>query len=367
MTEPRVHISASPHIHSKHSKSISSIMLWVVIALLPTTIWGIIAFGIKALLVVLVSVVTAVVVEMLCDLLMKRSINSIKDFSAVVTGLLVGLNLSSEVPLYVAIIASAFAIAVCKMVFGGIGQNFINPALGGRAFVMFSFTSLVNQYATPLLLQSKAGADGILLSGSTPLSYFKNLPKTAATPVSSLIDSTYPFTDFAAGVLDIFGINPYYVDAFIGNIGGSIGEVSALFILVGAAILFVKKIITWRIPVMYIGSFFILTWIFGGVPQGAGLFTGDPIWGVLTGGLLLGAFFMATDMVTTPMSNKGHIIFGLGCGFFTFLFRTFASLSEGVCISILLMNVATPLIDKYVNTRVFGTTKKKLLKKKEVA
>ena len=414
MTEPHIHISASPHIHSKKSRSVQTIMLYVIIALLPTTIWGIISFGYKAAIVIVTALLASVLTEFLIDKFLKHNTESIKDLSAVVTGLLIALNLSSEVPLYVPIIASIFAIAVCKMAFGGLGNNFANPAIGGRLFVMFSFASAMTRYATPRFLLSESviyptvsaatsaatsmatsaatsmatsaatsmatsaatsvatsaatgavsaatsvvtsaatsaatavveGAN-VLLSGATPLSYIKSAGAGMGA-LETLERAGYPFTAFAEKVGSALHINPYYVDAFFGNIGGSIGEVSAFLLIIGAIFLLCKKVISYHIPVSYLASFMLLTWITGG----------NPIYGVLTGGIMLACLFMATDMVTTPITHKGQIIFGIGCGFLTYFFRSFASLPEGASIAILMMNVATPLIDKYTRPRVMGHKK----------
>ena len=406
MTEPHIHISASPHIHSKKSRSVQTIMLYVIIALLPTTIWGIISFGYKAAIVIVTALLASVLTEFLIDKFLKHNTESIKDLSAVVTGLLIALNLSSEVPLYVPIIASIFAIAVCKMAFGGLGNNFANPAIGGRLFVMFSFASAMTRYATPRFLLSESviyptvsaatsaatsmatsaatsaatsmatsaatsvatsaatgavsGATSVvtsaatavveganvLLSGATPLSYIKSTGAGMGA-LEALESAGYPFTAFAEKVGSALHINPYYVDAFFGNIGGSIGEVSAFLLIIGAIFLLCKKVISYHIPVSYLASFMLLTWITGG----------NPIYGVLTGGIMLACLFMATDMVTTPITHKGQIIFGIGCGFLTYFFRSFASLPEGASIAILMMNVATPLIDKYTHPRVMGHKK----------
>lgn len=391
MTNSEFYVSASPHIHNKKSRSVQKIMLYVIIALLPTTIWGIIAFGWRAFLVVAVSILSAMLTEFLCDLLLKKP-SSLKDLSAVVTGLLVGLNMSSAVPLYVPIIASVFAIAVCKMTFGGLGQNWINPALGGRVFVMFSFTNAINRYVIPRFLDgvyigesvssaslssaslssasvssasvsSASTMTSSILSGATPLSYIKGLGESGLSVTNALQSADYPVSSFAYKIFEVLHINPYYTDAFIGNIGGTIGEVSALCLIIGAIFLLCTKVITYHIPVSFIASFMIFTWIWGGVPSGLGVFHGDALYGILTGGFLLGALFMATDMVTTPITKKGQVIFGIGCGFFTFLFRYFASLSEGVSIAIILMNMCVPFIDRCTRPRVYGHFKEKKAKK----
>jgi len=281
------------------------------------------------------------------------------DGSAVLTGLLVGMNMPADAALFVPIIASAFAIFVVKWTFGGLGANWVNPALAGRVFVFFSFTSFMNTYRLPRTL---AGVDAI--TSATYLTEIKlNIAeKTVLGLKSSEVLSSlgYPFTSFAGSVSSWFSkvlhinLSPYVVDAFFGNMGGCIGEVSAFLLLVGAAYLFIRKVITWHVPLSFLASFSLLAWLFGGVRNGMGLFSGDVVLQLLSGGMILGAFFMATDMVTSPVTGKGMVIFGLGIGFFTFLLRYFGALPESVSLAIILMNIFVPTIDRYIMPKRFG-------------
>lgn len=332
--------------------STSSIMLSVACALTPAWIWGVWVFGVRALLVMLVSIASAVLTEYLLGLVSKE--NTINDGSALVTGMLIGMNMSPSVPLFIPVLASVFAIAVVKWTFGGLGANWANPAIAGRVFVFFSFTSAMSSFQLPKTLAS--GAD--LVSTATPLSLIKTATVSGSYAGMGTLDilaaQNYPVTEFARNLSRITGINAYNIDAFFGNISGCIGEVSTLLLLAGGIYLLCRKIITWHIPVVYLGSFAILTWIFGGVPNGAGFFRGEVLSALLRGGIVLGAFFMATDYVTTPVTRKGMVIFALGCGFFNFLFRTFGSLPEAASVAILLMNIVTPTIDRFVKPKLFG-------------
>ncbi len=307
-------VSSTPHI--KSNVKTANIMFDVVLALLPATFVGMFYFGLSAIMVILLSVGSAVLFEYLFQKLTNRPI-TVSDMSAVVTGLLLALNLPASVPFYVPIIGSFVAIIIIKQIFGGIGQNFMNPALGARAFLMASYP--------------------------TSMTTFKVDAVASATPLSAIKEG--------AGMIP----NPTdYMNAFMGNIGGCIGEVSALAILLGALYLFYRKIITWHIPVSYLGTAFVLFFIFGR----DGLFTGYPIYELLLGGILLGAFFMATDYSSSPITAKGKIIFGVGCGLLTVIIRLYGGYPEGVSYSILLMNLTVPLIDKFTKPRVFGTVKK---------
>lgn len=563
-------VSVSPHIHTNNS--IQKSMLLVSAALLPAAAWGVYSFGLRALLVLLVSIISCVLTEFLLGLINKEK--TISDGSALVTGLLIGMNMPSTVPFYVPIIASVFAIAVVKWTFGGLGCNWMNPALAGRVFVFFSFTTLMSTFALPHALETnyvlpgrevatiEAPADSVsaatlttaesngkggmviiankfiqvdfpegftqsdisswadaviakyptIFNGYTCFfnsngilefeapskindlyhvglisiirtelaNYIDNIAVdsvSAATKVSGtkfradgfdgsitianrFITVTYPdkfdqeamaawadsviakypdilggakhfagatyyefelpekindnlhdlinsvlssevsafivenssvdtvssatmlsanktalvggakgnmesvlssvnvpVTQYAADFSAKTGISPYTIDAFLGNQGGCIGEVSALLLIVGGIFLIAAGVITWHIPVVYIGSFAILSFIFGGIPAGNGLFHGEILTPIFTGGLMLGAFFMATDWVTTPTTTLGQVIFAIGCGFFTFLFRYFGSLPEGTSLAIILMNIVTPTIDRYIKPKKFGFVK----------
>lgn len=366
MNQPSRTVSTSPHIHA--NSGTAPIMWSVSAALAPAALWGVYVFGWRALLVLLISITSAVLVEyLLCRIDGK---NTIADGSAFLTGLLVGMNMPPAIPLFIPVVASAFAIFVVKWSFGGLGANWMNPALGGRVFVFFSFTSAMSTFSTPRTLVdalplSVSGASKVAdaVSSATPL----GLIKTAVGSGSGagletwriLAQEGYPATRFAQGISDALGkaVSPYTIDSFFGNVAGCIGEVSTILLLVGAIYLLCKKIITWQIPVSYLGSFALFVWVFGGIRSGLGLFHGEALSALVSGGLILGAFFMATDMVTSPTTGKGQIIFGIGCGFFTFLFRYFGSLPEAVSLAILLMNIVNPTIERYVLPKRFGAIK----------
>ncbi len=311
--ESKFTVSSTPHIRSNDSTS--KIMRDVVIALLPATLAGIFYFGLEALTVVFVSIISAVLFEYGFQRIAKKDI-TIGDYSAVVTGLLLALNLPSSVPLYVPIVGSFVAIVIIKQLFGGVGQNFMNPALGARAFLMASYP--------------------------TAMATFKVDSVASATPLTLLKEGTAYIPS-----------PEQYANAFMGNIGGCIGEVSAIALLAGGIYLLARKVITWHIPVAYLGTASVLFYVFGR----NGLFTGVPLYELILGGILLGAFFMATDYSSSPITSKGKIIFGVGCGVLTVVIRIYGGYPEGVSYSILLMNLTVPLIDKYTRPRVFGTGK----------
>jgi electron transport complex protein RnfD len=304
-------LSSSPHVRSVETTG--RIMRDVIIALLPATVLGVIFFGLNALWVVLVSTAVAVGTEALLQALMHKKI-TISDGSAAVTGLLLALNLPPSVPLYIPVVGSVFAIAIVKQCFGGIGYNFINPALAARAFLMVSWPTAMTSWTMP--------ADAV--SSATPLAAIK-----------------------VAGA----GIPSPYLDMFLGNVGGCIGETSALALIIGGLYLIVRRVIDPRIPLVYIATVALFTWVAG--PDG--LFTGNVLYHVLAGGLMLGAIFMATDYTTSPMSGNGKIVFALGCGVLTSVIRLWGGYPEGVSYSILLMNLVVPLIDRAFKPRRFGS------------
>ncbi|MCF0238813.1 MAG: RnfABCDGE type electron transport complex subunit D [Sphaerochaetaceae bacterium] len=346
-------VSSSPHIHS--GASTQNIMFSVALALTPACLWGVYAFGLRALVVLLVSIGTSLLVEYLLGKVSKEY--TLWDGSALVTGMLIGMNMSPSIPLFIPIIASAFAIAVCKWTFGGLGANWANPAIGGRVFVFFSFTSAMSSFTMP---RSLVIADAT--SSATPLSLVKTIVSSGealgSTSLDILSKEAYPMSSFAQKISSALGISGYNIDAFIGNIPGCIGEVSSLLLIAGGIYLLCRKIITWHIPVSFIGTWALLTWVFGGIPNGNGAFHGEVISNLLRGGLILGALFMATDMVTSPITYKGMVIFGAGCGFFTFLFRSFGSLPEATSVAILLMNIVVPTIDRFCIPKKFGESVK---------
>lgn len=305
-------LSSSPHIRASHT--INSVMRDVVIALLPATIAGIYFFKMAAVKVILVAVLAAVATEYVCQKLKKAPV-TINDWSAVVTGLLLALNLPASAPWWLPLIGSIFAIAIVKQSFGGLGHNFMNPALAARAMLVASWPVEMTAWVTP-------GADAV--ATATPLGIIKE------------------------GTGDVL---PSLMDVLVGNVAGCIGETSVILLVLGGLYLLYKGVIDIKIPAVYIGTVAVLTLIFG-----KGDFTGM-IYQVCAGGLMIGAFFMATDYASSPCTPKGQIIFAFGCGLLTTIIRFFGGYPEGVSYSILIMNVAAPLIEKYTSPRVFGGAK----------
>lgn len=301
-------VSSSPHIRS--SATTQKIMIDVAIALVPAGAFGIYRFGIKALILMIVCIAGCILTEYLYEIILKKPV-TISDCSALVTGMLLAYNLPAAFPVWMALIGSIFAILVVKMVFGGLGQNFMNPALGGRCFLVASFGSFMNNF-------SAYAPDAV--SSATPLSGLKN--------------------GEAVNVLDMF----------IGNINGTIGEISALAILIGAAYLLIKRVISIRIPLSYIASFTLFVILFGGKGLDAEYICAQ----LCGGGLMLGAFFMATDYVTSPITVKGQWLFGIFIGIMTGIFRVFGSSAEGVSYAIILGNLLVPLIERVTLPKAFG-------------
>jgi len=309
--ENKLLVSSSPHIRS--NESVKRIMLDVVIALTPAIIGSVYLFGLNALKLILISVVSSVLSEALIQKLFKRPI-TITDFSAAITGILIAFNLPASAPWWLPVIGSAFAIIVVKQLFGGLGANFMNPALAARAMLMTSW---------PVHMTNYTGTRPDVVTSATPLSIMK----------------------YGTGAE-----LPTLRDMFIGNIPGVIGETSALLLLIGAAYLIIRKVIDWKIPVFYIGTTFIMLLLLGVEPK---LLP----YHILGGGLILGAFYMATDYSSSPVTPLGRIIFAVGAGVLTAIIRIKGAYPEGVSYSILLMNVATPLIEKFTKPRVFGKVK----------
>ncbi len=351
-------IKPAPQIH--HRDSTARIMWTVVLCLAPAGLWGIYVFGPRVLAVLGVSILAAV----LAEYVMARALGketTIGDGSAFLTGLLIGFNLPPSIPYYIPILASLFAIVVVKWTFGGLGQNWMNPALAGRVFVFFSWTGQMTNWSMPRTMDvadtvSSASVLGFLKTG------LLDYQGADRGPLAFLHSSGYPQSSMDLRVTEwlqgIFGegVLGGYWDLFVGNVPGCIGEVSALLLLLGAAYLFYKKIITWEIPVAYILSFSLLIWIFGGFRYNAGFFSGNILFHLLSGGLILGVFYMATDMVTSPLTSKGMLIFGVGAGFLTFLIRIYGSFPEGVSLAIILMNIFVPMINRYTRGPIFGVT-----------
>ncbi len=313
-------VAPAPHAHS--GDSVRRNMLLVILALLPAYVVSVIEFGYGALITAAISVLACVGTEWLISrFLLKEKTQSIGDLSAVLTGLLLAFNLPSNIDWWIVLIGAVVAIGVGKMSFGGLGQNPFNPALVGRVFLLISF---------PVQMTTWPVAGGLF-----PMAF--DVP-TGATPLGA----------FKEGAL---GEGVTFMDAFIGHIGGSMGEVSAIAILLGACYLLWKKVITWHIPVAFIGTAFVfgaILWLIN--PE---KFM-DPVMTILTGGIMLGACFMATDMVTSPMAKSGQLIFGVGCGLLTIIIRNWGSYPEGVSFAILIMNSVTPLLNRWCKPQRFA-------------
>lgn len=307
-------VSSSPHLHSPDN--VPAAMRDVLIALIPALLVAVYYFRLPAVMVILACVVSAYVAELVCLKIMKRD-SATKEYSALVTGLLLAFCLPPTLPVWMAALGSIFAIVIAKHLFGGLGHNIFNPALIGRAFLLASFPVAMTTWVSPV--------DGV----------------TTASPLGILKEATGQQL-------------PSITDLFLGNVSGSLGETSALALLIGGVYLLYKKHIDWRIPISYLGTVFVLTSIVAGI-KGYGL--DYPIFHLFAGGLFLGAFFMATDWVTSPVTKMGRLIFGAGAGVLVVIIRLKGGYPEGVCYSILLMNVVTPLIDRYTKARVFGRVK----------
>ena len=306
-------VSSSPHLNGK--RTTQNIMLDVIIGLAPAMLASIVYFGVKAAAVILTCVASCVLSEFLCRKVMKRP-QTVGDLSCVVTGVLLALNLPATIHPLIAVFGSVVAIVVVKQLFGGIGQNFVNPALTARIILMNSFPARMTHWVAPF--DYAATADSI----------------TTATPLGILKEGG--------------GELPSYLDLFLGKTGGCLGETCALAILIGGIYLIARRVISPVIPVTYLATAVVFSLLFGR----------DPIFDLLSGGLMLGAFFMATDYTTSPLYFWGRVVFAIGCGALTLVIREFGSLPEGVSYSILLMNILTPLIERYIKPKAFGSPKK---------
>ena len=299
----------------------------VVIALLPAAIMGIVYFGARAALLMVISIVSAVGFEALYQKAAKQKV-TVTDFSAVITGLLLAMNLPASAPIWVPIVGAFFAIIIVKQLFGGLGQNFMNPALGARAFLVASYPTHTTGAAF--------GATGYGVIGVLDAT-------SQATPLAQIKEGAVTVTQN-----DL-------INALIGNIGGCIGETCAIALILGGVYLIIRKVISWKIPVTYILTVLILTALFKAIGVAPDR---QPVYELFTGGLMLGAFFMATDYASSPVTPNGQIIMGIGCGVLTTLIRIFGGYPEGVSYSILLMNLCVPLIDRYTRPTIFGAVKK---------
>ena len=324
-------LSSSPHI--KSPETIPSIMFQVCLALLPAIFVGIYSFGARAAWIILLAIVSSLTFEAAAQKIMGRDI-SIRDGSACVTAILLALNLPPTVPWWLVVIGSFFAIIIGKQIYGGLGHNPFNPALVGRVVLLISFPAQMTLWAFPSHPLFSHLTD--TLSGATPLGWAKTHVMTHGA-----LPETIPF---------------HISQLFMGQTGGCIGEISALALIIGAAYLIWKKIIPWIIPFAFVGTTFLITGAFWVANPQHYL---NPVYHVLSGGLLLGACFMATDMVTNPVTKLGMVLFGIGCGILTSVIRLFGGYPEGVSFAILLMNAATPLLDRWTRPRVFGEVAKK--------
>ena len=359
-------VSTSPHIRG--DESVASIMWTVVVALVPAGMFGVFLYGTDALLLICIAVVSAVAAELIIQKARGRKA-TVGDGSAVITGLLLAYIISPGSPWYVPMIGSVFAIAIAKFAFGGLGMNIWNPALAGRAFILSAWimamtASWVYPNEKQIMGELWRSGDRIETVDAT----------TTATPRKAVKDEITAAKDPDwPGWADLKSAGPRpadwlkkihrrnqtsYKDLFIGTRGGCIGESSVLLLLVGGLFLLIRGVITWRIPFFYIATTGFLCWALPvSFPEGRAWFAGDPLFAVMSGGLVLGAFFMATDMVTSPVTRKGTILFAIGCGAITAVIRRYGGYPEGVNYAILLMNTAVPLIDRYVKPRKYGAAK----------
>ncbi len=319
--------TSNPHIRS--NETTRSIMLDVIVAMLPALLWAVIWFGMKALTLTAVSVIGCIFWEWLYRKLMKKP-QSVGDLSAVVTGMLLAFVCPVTTPYWMILIGGFFSIIVVKQLFGGIGKNFVNPALAGRAFLLGSYAGVMTTWIDAAANKAPLmGAAADIVTAATPLAYMK--------------------TGDMEGLKSVYSV----ADMFLGKTGGSLGEVSAALLLLGGVYLIWRKVINWQTPVAYIATVAVLSFLFP--KSGSGL--DWMLYSIFGGGLMLGAFFMATDYATSPVTKKGQLIFGIGCGLFTVLIRYFGSYNEGVCYSIMVMNLCVALIDKYTKPTRFGVVK----------
>lgn len=322
-------ISGSPHVHGDNS--VKGVMYGVIYAMIPAMLASIYFFGLDSLRVMLISVAACLLFEYLVQKFLLKCEITITDGSAIITGILLAFNVPSNLPVFIIIIGAFVSIVIAKMSFGGLGKNIFNPALVGRVFLLMSFPVEMTSWPLPKPLFSDTVLDAV--TGPTPLGILKDGLDRGMT-VSELTSQL-----------------PTYVTELLGNQGGSLGEVSAVALLIGAVYMLLRRIITWHIPVAYLGSVIVFSGILWLINPELYI---NPLFHLVTGGMILGVFYMATDMVSTPMAPKGMIIFGLGAGIITMLIRIWGSYPEGVSFAILIMNAFVPLIDKGFKPKRFG-------------
>lgn len=328
MDNMRLVVSGSPHIHS--TDSVNRRMWGVVIALMPAVAYSVYLFGLGALVVLLTSVLGCVITEYLIQRYMLGGKTTITNGSAVITGLLLAMNLPSNLPIWIILIGCVVAIGLGKYAFGGLGQNIFNPAILGRVFLLISFPQQMTSWPLPLVNR------GEYLDATTGATYLGQMKMEAMSTADS--------STGASAVNEIATESLTWIDALIGNMGGSLGEMSAIALIIGGVFMLLRGIISWHIPVSIIGTVMLFAW-------GAGV---DPVMSVLSGGVMLGAIFMATDYVTSPMTRRGMVMYGIMIGIITMIIRLWGAYPEGVSFAILIMNGFTPLINKFVRPRKFG-------------
>jgi len=334
-------VSATPHL--RDSTSIPTIMYSVIAALAPALMGAVYFFGIQALVLIVLSVVTCVATEALIQRLSGRQM-TVTDGSAVVTGILLAFNLPAGVSWWIPVIGSVFAIAVGKMTFGGLGFNPMNPALLGRVFLLMSWpVQMTTTWTAP---RGSAQFDAVTVA--TPLAILKQNTAILKNHANESFDAVN------AAMTTMVDLKMSITDLFVGRVSGCIGETSAILLIIGGLFLLYKRYIDWRVPFSFIATVGVLSWIFGGYE---GYFTGPWLFHILAGGVIIGAFFMATDMVTSPITPTGQLVFGFGCGVLTVIIRLIGGFPEGVSFAILLMNLTVPLIDRFTRPTVFGKVK----------
>lgn len=318
-------VSPSPHIHS--GDSTQKIMYRVVYAMIPALAWSVFVFGLDALRVTLIAVVACLAFEYIIQKYLLKIKPVITDGSALITGILLAFNVPSNLPWWIIVIGSLAAVGIAKLSFGGLGNNIFNPALVGRVFMLISFPVQMTSWP----VNARSGIDAI--TSATPLSIIKE-GISNGTPISEITQKL-----------------PTTFDMLLGNIGGSLGEISALLLILGGLYMLWKKVITWHIPISVIATVALVAAVFWIINPSTYI---NPVYHILSGGLMLGAIFMATDMVTSPMNPKGQIIYGVGIGLITISIRMFGAYPEGISFAILIMNAVTPLINTYVKPKRFG-------------
>ncbi len=341
----KLFVSSSPHVHG--NTSTQKIMWTVVATLVPAAGWSVYLFGFAAVKVILATVLFCVVAEALCQLVAGKGL-AVKDGSAVLTGLILALTLPAGLPIWICGVGAIVAIVVSKAFFGGLGQNPFNPAMTGRVFLLIAFPGPLTRWLVPVTNEGGQfmGHDVTAMDAAGKMVEFGSAnvdSVTAATPLGILAEQ---------GVEAVHSVTAGSM--FLGSINGSLGETSALFLLIGGLFLLIRKIITWHIPVTFLGTMAAFAALTNVVDPGA---YAGAVFHVFTGGAIIGAFFMATDYVTSPMYPKGKIIFGIGCGLFTMIIRLWAGYPEGVSFAVLLMNACVPIIDTYTKPKKFGIRK----------